>query len=243
MAQVEVVAFFKNEPRLDKGASEKEGRPIYVDREVCVIRIPGDGNRVVVQPADHGKWETDPITKARRLVTFKERFSRQYEQFKAGEAQSQAGTPLNELPFLTEAKRRELRAVGVLTAENLAALEGNQLKSLGQGGRKLKDQAEAFLLNAQGLVDTLGMTNQIAEQAKQIEALSAKIAALQAGKPAEETAPAKASPFDDYEADDIRAWLKDAAPNREIDGRWGKAKLIEVADEVNAELQGNKGLN
>lgn len=180
MAKVDVVAFFKNEPKLDKAASDKAKRPIYVDREVCVIRIPGDTNRTIVQPADYGRWETDPSTNQRRYVTYAERFSAQYARFKAGEQQTQAGTPLAELAFLTEAKRRELKALSIYTAEQLAGLEGNQLKALGQGGRNLKDQAQAYLDTAANGVDAAELAALVKSQSSVIADLQAKLAAFEA---------------------------------------------------------------
>lgn len=183
MARVDVVAYFKNEPKLDKAASEKAKRPIYVDREICVIRIPGDTNRTIVQPADHGRWDTDPITKQRRFVTFAERFAEQYARFKAGEQQTQAGTPLAELTFLTEAKRRELKALSIYTAEQLAGLEGNQLKALGQGGRLLKDQAQAYLDAASNGVDASELAALVKSQSSVIAELQAKLAEFEAMDP------------------------------------------------------------
>jgi hypothetical protein len=184
MAKVDVVAYFKNEPKLDKAASEKAKRPIYVDRDVVVIRIPGDTNRTIVQPADHGRWETDPVTRQRHFVTFAERFSEQYARFKAGEQQTQAGTPLAELTFLTEAKRRELKALSVYTAEQLAGLEGNQLKALGQGGRLLKDQAQAYLDAASSGIDAAELAAQVKSQTSVIADLQSQIEALKAGSAA-----------------------------------------------------------
>ena len=77
--------------------------------------------------------------------TYAERFARQYQQFKAHQQQTKAGTPLDYLPFLTEAKRAELRALNIYTAEALTIVDGPELKNLGPGGRELKNKAIAFL--------------------------------------------------------------------------------------------------
>ncbi len=238
-----ISAYFKSHPRLNKAQTEKEGRPIYDDQIVCEMRIPGDTNRVVVQPANATKWIDGPGG-VRIQQSFKERFSDQWKQFEAKLPQSVSGTPLSELPFLTEGKRKSFRAVGVLTAEQLASLEGTQLKALGQDGRDFKEQAQRYLDLAAGVSNNAELETKIAEQAKQIADLQAMMAkgAAPAAAPTLEPKPvaADASPFDDYEADDIKLWLKDAAPDLAIDGRWGKAKLIEVADEVNANLAKSK---
>lgn len=245
-----ISAYFKSHPRLNKAETEKQKRPIYDDQIVCEMRIPGDTNRVVVQPADATRWIDGPGG-IRVQQSFKERFPDQWKQFEQNLPQSVNGTPLSELPFLTEGKRKSFRAVGVLTAEQLASLEGTQLKALGQDGRDFKEQAQRYLDLAAGVSNNAELESQIADQAKVIAELQAKMAKFDhdgngsagGSAAANETpadVPAPASPFDDYEADDIKLWLKDAAPDLAIDGRWGKAKLIEVADEVNANLAKSK---
>ena len=61
---------------------------------------------------------------SRSTVTYAERFARQYQQFKAQAAQTKSGTPLEYAPFLTEARRAELRALNIYTVEALAAIDG-----------------------------------------------------------------------------------------------------------------------
>ena len=56
-------------------------------------------------------------------------------------AQTKSGTPLDYAPFLTEARRAELRAQNIYTVEQLAAIDGQELKNLGPGGRELKNNA------------------------------------------------------------------------------------------------------
>jgi hypothetical protein len=75
------------------------------------------------------------------VVTYAEVYNEQYRKFKAGQQQTVSGTPLSEAPFLTEGKRRELRALNIHTVEQLAGLDGANLKTLGMGGREWKNQA------------------------------------------------------------------------------------------------------
>ena len=90
-------------------------------------------------------WDDDPISGEYRRYTYAERFSKQYQQFKDHQQQTKAGTPLDYLPFLTEAKRAELRALNIYTVEALAIVDGPQLKNLGPNGRELKNKAIEFL--------------------------------------------------------------------------------------------------
>ena len=145
-----VVPFFKSVAVEDEKASKKAGRPIFKDMEVVEIRIAGDRNFAPVFPA-HSMW--------RRVdgdeVTYADRWPDAYGRFKEGQEQVAHGTPLSELPFLTEGKRQELRGLKVYTAEALASLDGKNLTNLGPKGREFKDQAAAYLERAKGVaVDT-----------------------------------------------------------------------------------------
>src|SRR4030095_3993846 len=68
-----------------------------------------------------------------------------YKAFREGQARAQSGTPIEELPFLSAAKRAELKALNIHTAEALAQLEGTPLTRLGMGGREMKNHAQAYL--------------------------------------------------------------------------------------------------
>ena len=51
------------------------------------------------------------------------------------------------------------------------------------------------------------------------------------------------SPFDTWEPEDIRLWIKDADPSEPAPApRLGKAKLIEIADRVAAKLQADQSV-
>lgn len=189
-----VVPFFKTVAQQDMTASKKAGRPIFKDVEVVEVRIAGDRNFAPVFPA-HAMW--------RRVngeeVTYAQRFADAYERFAAGKEQVADGTPLSELPFLTEAKRAELRALKVYTAEALAALDGKNLTNLGGQGREMKNQAIAYLEKSTG---TAGATALAAE----VEALRAELAAVRAG----EVEPAPA----DDEKEALKARIADLTGSR-----------------------------
>ena len=90
-------------------------------------------------------WKNDPETGEQTKVTYAERFMRQYRQFKAMAAQTKSGTPLAHAPFLTEARRAELRAQNIYTVEALADIDGQELKNLGTGGREMKNKAMEYI--------------------------------------------------------------------------------------------------
>lgn len=167
-----VVPFFKNVAQHDEQASKKAGRPIYHDMEIVEVRIAGDRNFAPVFPA-HAMW--------RRIdgdeITYAQRWPKQYARFQENQIQIADGTPLSELTFLTEAKRKELQGLKVYTAEALASLDGKNLAALGQGGRVMKNQAEAFLKSASGTAQTVALAAEVADLRAQLAAMRGEVMA------------------------------------------------------------------
>lgn len=185
-AQPAVVAVFKTIAQKDEKASKEAGRPIYKDLEVCEYRYPGNRLNVPVFPAhSFAGWRTDEHGNQEQ-VTYAMKHAEQYRRFKEGLTQVQEGTPLSELPFLSQSKRLELKALSILTAEQLAALDGQNLKALGPGGRELKNQAQAYIDNANGSAEVTRLAADNAALKLQIEEMRAEMAAMH--RPAEKPA-------------------------------------------------------
>jgi hypothetical protein len=168
-----LVAVFKNVAMLNQGKTLKEGRAIYDDVEMCEIRKPGSRDVGTYPATEFTRWVVDAETGEQVKQTYAERFRHQYQQFKAKAQQTKSGTPLALVPFLSEAKRAELRAQNVYTVEALAAIDGPELKNLGQGGREWKNAAVAYLeetkrgapnLQMQAELDALRARNAILEE-------------------------------------------------------------------------------
>lgn len=195
-----VVPFFKNMAIELPAETKKAGRPIFKDMEVVEVRIAGDRNYSPVFPA-HSMWKRVNGDE----ITYAQRWPEAYERFAAGREQVAHGTPLSELPFLSEAKRQELRALKVYTAEALASLDGKNLSNLGAGGREMKNQAEAYLAKAAGASRDVAL-------AAEVEALRAELAALRAdgAAPAPEPAPVD----DDAEKEAIKAEIAELSGAR-----------------------------
>jgi hypothetical protein len=144
-----IVAIFKEHAVKNPEKSLAAGRPIYDDEELVELHYPGSKNWSAHPATSFSHWDTDPQSGEQIKVTFAERFSRQYQQFKAHAVQTKSGTPLTYAPFLTEARRAELRAQNVYTVEALAAIDGQELKNLGPGGREMKNSAMEYIENTQ----------------------------------------------------------------------------------------------
>lgn len=211
----------------DPKASKEAGRPIFKDIEAVEIRMAANKQTVGVFPA-HEFWQWGEIDGVRQKITYAMRFADQYKRFKANEAQAMTGTPLEELTFLTQAKRSELKALSIYTAEALATLDGQPLKQLGMGGRELKSQAEAYLNRATDSAAVMRMANQI-EQLKQT------IADLQPTQ----SGPVVSSPFNDMDEEAIKEWIKDATGSRPR-GNPSKETLVRMATEINDDLKAKK---
>lgn len=137
--------------------TKKEGRPIFDDVEMVETIIPGDR-----------------LTKPTFVVTddHKVRWPKEYEAFKRGEALAASGTPLEHWPIMTTSRVMEMKAIGILSVDMLAAVSDANLAALGTGSRELREQARAFIAAAKDGAAT-------AAQAKEIEDLKAQVLRLQ----------------------------------------------------------------
>jgi len=199
-----LLVLFKHEAIENRGKSLLEGRPIFDDIEVCEIRIPGNKDVKPFPATVRSHWETNPYTGETTEVTYAERFAHQYRQFKEKTAQTKSGTPLDVAPFLTAGKRAELRAQNVYIVEQLAAIDGQELKNLGPGGRDLKNQAVEYLAESRAGASSLQM-------AAELEASRARIAMLEEDARLKalrhpEAPPAKID-FDDMTVEQIREYI------------------------------------
>lgn len=244
------VISFSSEPVPNHAMSVLKGRPIFDDVEMITFRFAGDTKRICTFPA----VETDPNATREQgyPVSYAEAYPEQYRKFKASEQQTVAGTPVAEAPFLTEGKRRELRALNIHSIEALAALDGQNLKTLGMGGRELKNQAVAYLARAQGSADVTGMAAQLARMKENIDMLMAENARLARLKGVDVVAGAGLEPKDagDAGADgkteksledctdqELRDFVKEVT-GRAPPANTGRTKLIELATAAAAQDDG-----
>jgi hypothetical protein len=184
---------FRNIAVENKAKSLKEGRPIYDQQEQVFIRFAGDTKKELVAPA-HEKCMRDP--QSNFWVSYAQVYHRHYEAFKSGEAAVGEGTPIDELPFIDSARRAELKALHIHTAEALAGLEGINLSRLGMFGRELKEKAAAYIATAKDSAHATALAAQNAELRQRLEALEAKERqreqeALTREKPADQDEPAQ----------------------------------------------------
>lgn len=233
-----VFARFFTHTVLNEAKSKEKGRPIYDEYEAVEIRFAANKQTIHVAPA-HEVFKTDRNFQTGEVtpLTYAMAYNEQYKKFKNNEAQDQSGTPLSELPFLTASKRLELKALNIHTAETLSMIGGQALRQLGMDGDVLKKQAQAYLQNAAGSVDVVKMAATIAQLQDKIARLEGK---PETGQVVEgESATDEVSPFADWEAEDLKNWIKENGGTLPR-GNAGHATLLKAADDLNATLKAQK---
>jgi hypothetical protein len=231
---------FKNVAVENRAKSLKEGRPIFDQQEQVHIKFVGDTRKELVAPA-HEKCIRDPA--ANLWVSYAQLYHRHYDAFKSGEAAIGDGTPISELSFLTEARRAELRALHIHTAESLAELEGPNLSRLGMFGRELKEQAKTYIERAKetALESRLSAENVALKSRLEVleaQLLQGNIGGRQIEQPAaarpEQTGDDQApSVFANWDAAALKAFIKErtgTAPK----GQPGHDTLVRLAEDANA---------
>lgn len=154
-------------PIEDASASEKEGRPVFVDREFFSARVPGDKN-----------------THSLRLATKKdrERFPKAYAAYKERATVPVQGTPLEEWPQITRSQALNLKSMAVHTVEALAEVHDGHIDKLGQNARELKTKARAYIEQAKDsaavqklAVESARKDAEMAELRRQIADLASRV--------------------------------------------------------------------
>lgn len=219
----------------NKAKSLKEGRPIFDEKEFVRIKFPGDKTREHVAPAHEG-YRRDKNNNT-HWVTYAEDFPQHYEAFKAHQTYLGEGTPLSEVPFLTEARRAELRALNIHTAEHLAGLDGAFLSKLGMGGRADKDKAQAWIDKAKDSALETRLAAANAALTERVENLTRQMADIVAGR--QSTAPGAASPFAGWEDGAIKDWIA-THTGAKPKGNPSHTTLVATADEISASIEAKK---
>ena len=226
---------FKNVAVENKAKSRTEGRPIFEQQEQAHIRFVGDTKKELVAPAQE-KCARDPSNG--QWISYAQLYHKHYDAFKSGQQLAGEGTPIEELHFIDAAKRAELKALHVHTAEALADLEGVNLSRLGMYGRELKEKAKAYIEKAK---DSALETRLAAENAQlkiRLEALEAQLlrTPVEPGTPAQAEGEAVATVFENWDDAALKAFIKErsgAAPR----GNPSHATLVRQAEELFAREQ------
>jgi len=233
------VEFFEDKIE-NKAKSAEAGRPVFDPQTKVRIKFAGDKHNVLVAPANSLGQMRD--TDSNRRLTYAEQFPEHYAAFKKNQKFLGSGTPLTELSFITVAKRAELEAFNIHTAEALAEMDGAGLKKLGMGSRELMEQAKAYLDKASGSADVTRLAGENSALKAQMEAMQAQLLELQSNRaaapkqePVSPTVDVSSSPFADWDADTITAWIVEQGGEKPHH-KCSFETLVQKADELNASL-------
>jgi hypothetical protein len=161
-------------PEQNNFRTQEEGRPVYEDREMVRIEVPGDARTVIE-------------TYVRE--EHKQRFPRQWLAFQTNRENPETGTPLSEWPLLSASQAEMLKAQKFRTVESIAHASDLQLQSIGMiagmAPHSFRERARAFLDAASGTADVERMAQELAErdaklaeQAEAIRLMQQQMAAL-----------------------------------------------------------------
>ena len=146
---------FELYPHPNAAKSLECGHPVYDDAEYITIIVPGDKNSIVHRPV----WNQD-----------KERFSRQYAQFKQGLEQTVSGLPLKMWGGMTAGQAKEFEFFNVKTVEQLAEMSDN-LGMQVQGFQALKQRARDYVATTTQQAPMLALREEIEKKDGEIAAL------------------------------------------------------------------------
>jgi hypothetical protein len=190
--------------------STKEGRPIYEDKEMVEVRIPGDKLFSFVSVVEE---------------KHKERWPEHYAAFKRGEQQATIGMPLEHWahPLLSRSRIAELKAMHIMSVEDLAGVGDNVLPKIGMNAREMRDSARAYIENAKGGAESSRLATEVAD-------LRAQVAQLFAVK-APEPVPQKEKTLEDCTDAELKEYIK-RETGEGVRGNPSRETLLKRAAEV-----------
>lgn len=133
-----------------------------VEAEMVEILIAGDSKNAPVQK----------VTDAHRA-----RWPRHYEAFKAQQTFVGQGTPIEAWGAVDASTARSLRAMNVMTVEQLAEISDSATGNM-MGGRTLRDKARQYVAIQSGSVETNKMVAELAERDQKIALLERQVSEL-----------------------------------------------------------------
>lgn len=154
-------AEFYTEAVLDQAQSEIQGRQVYKNVDMIKMMFAGNNTTVRIRPVQlkqEGNVPADP-----------DRFPKQWAAFKNSQEQVQDGMPIEQWPPISKALAMELKAMKIHTVEALASVTDANLTWM--GARQMRDNAKAWLAEAESGAETIRLRNQVEQLQEQIKAL------------------------------------------------------------------------
>jgi len=151
--------------------SEKEGSPIFKDRDYIKIYTPGNQLNVIDRLAIEDDKKRFPLHWAR------------YKEMR-GDAENVVGTPVAEWPILTRAQAETLRHMKFFTVEQIAGASDAAINDIGMkvgySAADLQKKARHFLMAAKGAAEQERQAKELEKRDEQIAAMQKQLAELTA---------------------------------------------------------------
>lgn len=168
----------------DRNATIKAGGLVMRDVDYVIVRQVGCKDTVEKEAEG---WLVD-IEKAAAQGTYPgewvRHFREKYQAFKAGQAEPELGLSVRQWPSLSKAQAENLIAAGVRTVEDVAVMNEPTMQRVGMGARELKGKAKAYVESRdqnKAAEQITALQAQLGDRETRIEALEARLAALEAG--------------------------------------------------------------
>lgn len=168
----------------DRNASIAAGGLVMRDVDYVIVRQVGCKDTVEKEAEG---WLAD-IEKAAAQGTYPgewvRHFREKYQAFKAGQAEPELGLSVRQWPSLSKAQAENLVAAGVRTVEDVAVMNEPTMQRVGMGARELKGKAKAYVESRdqnKAAEQITALQAQLGDRETRIEALEARLAALEAG--------------------------------------------------------------
>lgn len=158
-----VVLFYKR-PTHNPAKSNAEGRPFYEDKTFVRIHPPGERLNIVEREAT----ESD-----------KRRWPVHWAQYQQNQEQIPEGTPIDMLYPDQPSIGATLKASGVHTIEQCAALSGPAIDGIGMGAQRYCNDAQKYLAVSQRGVNATKFRSELEARDREIHTLKHTIGLLQ----------------------------------------------------------------
>lgn len=174
---------FYSKPTKNNFHSERLGRPIFDTSLMVEVMVPGSRESTPEFEVERVYCpevglNADGSRVAERTAKY-DQYRAQVEAFKAQDgAQLVGGTPLVQWPQIDAGTAATLRAAGIHSVEQLAAVADSNLQHLGMGGRVLREQAQQFLSTREFGVPSAQMAAEVANLRDTVAELQGRLADL-----------------------------------------------------------------
>lgn len=156
-----LVVKFEYLPVKNHVKSDEAGRPVFEDVEYITIIVPGQRDTLVTEVTDQ----------------YRQRFAKQYSNWKARVSDPMSGTPLSELPWMSVSQVAEFQALNVKTVEQLVGMSDAAAQKF-MGYATIKARAQRFLDAAQGAAPDLKLEAALKERDDKIALMEQQMTEL-----------------------------------------------------------------